>query len=155
MNPLLICVTAATLGIQFGWERLPDGGAEYIIQLNAMDIDALRDNQQLRSAVSSDAGEIKAFRIVAGAGKPKREPPLLKPAPPPLPIKAAPVKPAPVEPIPSAKPWLPLTLTLLGLFASLGANAFLAWIAWGFRRRCQDAFCASGEAAADGLASEK
>jgi hypothetical protein len=29
-----------------------------------------------------------------------------------------------------AKPWLPLTLTLLGLFASLGGNVFLGWVAW-------------------------
>ncbi|MEX2558613.1 MAG: hypothetical protein WD403_01810 [Pirellulales bacterium] len=33
------------------------------------------------------------------------------------------------------KPWLPLSLTLLGLFASLGANVYLVWIAAGLRRR--------------------
>ena len=120
MNTLLIYVAAATLGFQYGWERLPDGGMEYIIQLDSAAIDALRDGQPLRSAIPSDAGEIRAYRIVMGPGKPKRETPLPKPAP--------------VEP---AKPWLPLTLTILGLFASLGANVFLGWIAWGFRRRCQ------------------
>ena len=36
----------------------------------------------------------------------------------------------------SAKPWLPLTLTSLGLFGSLAANIYLGWIAWGFRQRC-------------------
>jgi hypothetical protein len=30
----------------------------------------------------------------------------------------------------ATKPWLPLTLTLLALFASLGGNVFLGWIAW-------------------------
>jgi hypothetical protein len=36
-----------------------------------------------------------------------------------------------------AKPWLPLTFTLFGLFASLGANVFLGWIAWDSRQRCR------------------
>jgi len=33
------------------------------------------------------------------------------------------------------KPWMPLVLTSLGLFASLAANAYLAWIAIGVYRR--------------------
>ena len=33
------------------------------------------------------------------------------------------------------KPWLPLTFTLLCLFASLGANCYLGLIGWGFRER--------------------
>ena len=35
----------------------------------------------------------------------------------------------------SGKPWLPLSLALLGLFASLGANVFLVWVASDFRGR--------------------
>jgi hypothetical protein len=130
MNPLLICVAAASLGIQVGWERLPEGGMEYVIELNAASIEALRDGQTLESAIPADAGEIRAFRIVSGPGRPKRETPLPKPA--------APVaKTAAVEPPRAAQSSLPLTLTILGLFASLGTNVFLGWIAWGFRRRCQ------------------
>ena len=131
---MLIYVAAATLGFQVGWQRLPEGGMQYIIQLDPQTLDALRDGQPIQSDIPSEAGEIRSYRIVMGAGisKPPREAPPPKPAPPP----AAPVTPAPIEP---AKPWLPLTLTLLGLFASLGANAFLGWIAWGFRQRCQSA----------------
>jgi hypothetical protein len=33
------------------------------------------------------------------------------------------------------EPWLPLALTLLALFASLGGNVYLGWIAWDFYRR--------------------
>jgi hypothetical protein len=131
MNPLLICVAAASLGIQVGWERLPEGGMEYVIELNAASIEALRDGQTLDSAIPADAGEIRAFRIVMGQGRPKRETPLPKPPPP--------AKTAPVEPPRPAQSPLPLTLTILGLFASLGANVFLAWIAWGLRRRCKNA----------------
>jgi hypothetical protein len=35
------------------------------------------------------------------------------------------------------KPWTPLVVTLLGLFASLGANVFLGWMALDFRSRYQ------------------
>jgi hypothetical protein len=36
-----------------------------------------------------------------------------------------------------AKPWLPLTFTLLGLFVSLGGNAYLGLQWWSIRLRCQ------------------
>ncbi len=37
-----------------------------------------------------------------------------------------------------AKPWLPLVLTSLALFASLAANAYLGWVALGIYRRYRD-----------------
>ncbi|MFZ1936601.1 MAG: hypothetical protein WCB27_14320 [Thermoguttaceae bacterium] len=131
MNPLLLCVAAATLGFQYGWELLPDGRMEYIIQLDPAAIEALRDGQTLRSDIPTAAGEIRAYRIVMGRGRPRQDTPPPKPAPPPA-------KAALVEPPRPAQSSFPLTLTILGLFASLGANVFLAWIAWGFRRRCQN-----------------
>lgn len=42
-------------------------------------------------------------------------------------------EPTPAEP--TGRPWLPLTLALLGLSGSLGANAWLLWIARDFRSR--------------------
>ena len=46
------------------------------------------------------------------------------------------VKPAGAIPLPSAaKPWLPLWLTAVALFASLGANVYLGWITIDVRRR--------------------
>jgi hypothetical protein len=36
-----------------------------------------------------------------------------------------------------AKPWLWLSVTLLGLFASLGSNVYLGWIALDLWRRCR------------------
>lgn len=45
-------------------------------------------------------------------------------------------KPAPeTQPQGPAKPWLPLTCSLFGLFASLGANVYLGWITWELRQR--------------------
>jgi hypothetical protein len=34
-----------------------------------------------------------------------------------------------------SRPWLPFTLALLGLFASLGGNCYLGLLTWGFRGR--------------------
>jgi len=45
------------------------------------------------------------------------------------------VKPQPYEPDEPAKPWLPLTVALLVLFASLGGNLFMGWITWDARCR--------------------
>jgi hypothetical protein len=39
----------------------------------------------------------------------------------------------------AVRPWTPLILTTLALFASLGANAYLAWLAWSFFWRYRDA----------------
>jgi hypothetical protein len=132
MNTLLICVAAATFGFQYGWEQLPDGRMEYIIQLDPAALEALRDGEALRSDIPVAAGEIRAYRIVMGRGRPRRDTPPAKPSPPPAKV-------TPVEPPRPAQTSLPLTLTILGLFASLGTNVFLGWIAWGFRRRCQKA----------------
>jgi len=47
---------------------------------------------------------------------------------------STPLKPSTPVDEPS-KPWLPLTLTLVAFFASLGANLYLGWITWDTRRR--------------------
>jgi hypothetical protein len=41
------------------------------------------------------------------------------------------------------RPWTPLILTTLALFASLGANAYLGWLAWSFFWRFRDAITES------------
>jgi hypothetical protein len=179
MNTLMICVAAATLGIDVGWQRLPEGGTEYIIQLDPQTLETLRSGKPLHSDIPPAAGEVRSYRIIMGTQKLPRETPLParpetsktpqpKPsgqkesqlaAPRPLTLDAggksfpeqpavfedktgtAPAdKPQPeAEPQtvsePPAKPWLPLTLTLLGLFASLSANVYLVWIAWDSRQR--------------------
>jgi hypothetical protein len=59
-------------------------------------------------------------------------------------------KPSPAaktEPAEPSKPWLVLTLTLFGLFASIGANIYLGWIAWESRRKYR---AANGTAPASG-----
>ncbi len=113
MNAVLVYVAAATLGFQVGWQRLPEGGMEYIIQLDQTSLDALRDGQPIQSDVLAKAGQIRSYRIQFGTGELKQETPS------------------------ETEPWLPMMLTLLGLFASVGANIFLGWVVLGLRRRCK------------------
>jgi len=42
-----------------------------------------------------------------------------------------------------AKPWMPLILVSLGLFASLGGNVYLTWIFADLRRRCRASISAT------------
>jgi hypothetical protein len=152
MNALVLCVATATLGWQYGYERLPGGGMRYVVQLDRASLAALRDYQPIESDIPKEIVEhVRSLRIVVGTGEPRRDPPPL--VLPPLRPKAVekplelppPQKPAPPDEKPTpqpdtpAKPWLPLTFTFLALAASLGANCFQGWIIYGYRRRGQDA----------------
>lgn len=168
MYTLALWVATAAVGIDVGWQRLPEGGMQYIIQLDPHTlehtIEALRAGEALESDIPPRAGEIRSYRIIVGTGhlpqdKPLAPPPTPKPIEPKAiepktvdrparepvapavfdsPSAAAKLPPKPaaeVSPEKPAPPWLPLTVTLLGLFASLGANGFLLWIAWGARQQ--------------------
>ncbi len=140
MNTLTICIAAAALGINAGWQRLPKGGMEYIIQLDPQSLEALRAGQPIGSDVPPSAGEVRSYRIIVGTERLPHDVPPEKPKPSP-PEPAKPAKPSPPEP---SRPWLPMTLTLFGLFASLGANVFLGWVALGLRRRCREKTAGGG-----------
>lgn len=47
----------------------------------------------------------------------------------------APSKPLPA---PASRPWLPLGLAVMALFASVSGNAYLGWIAWGAHHRYRE-----------------
>ncbi len=130
MNTLFIALAAATFGIEAGWQRLPDGGMEYIIQLDARALEALQAGEPLRSDIPDAAGEIKSYCIKLGTEKLPRETPLPKPE----------SEPAEEQPAPApAKPWLPLIVVLLLLFTSMAANVYLGWILGGLRRKANAA----------------
>ncbi len=172
MYAFMLCVAAAAVGIDYGWERRTEGGVEYIIQLDPQTLDAMRAGEPIGSDIRPEAGEVRSFRIVVGAKPLPRETPpkttapktpdrkesqptaphALPPDPGGKPLSERPAifvepqdtaaagKPQP-NPAPEAQsekpatPWLPLTFTLFGLFASLGANVYLGWIVRDCRQR--------------------
>ena len=177
MGTIMICLAAATLGVDVGWQRLPDGGMEYIIQIEPQTLEALRAGEAIQSDIPASAGDVRSYRIVVGSKKLPRDKPAAsrttapqkiaanEVSPPAAPQRLAPdptVKPLRGQPAtfvePSSaspadkpptqttvvatpeqppKPWVPLTFALLGLFASLGGNLYLGWIAWDTRKRCR------------------
>jgi hypothetical protein len=181
MHTFLLCVAAAVVGVEAGWQRLPAGGMQYIIQLDPQTLEILRAGEAIESDIPPSAGEIRSYRLIVGKKPLPRETPPLPPTAPKVPEPKAAERqsfsPAPhaltpdpgsrllaehtaayeeqphtaaaagpppkaaaqVSPDRPTAPWLPLTFTLFGLFASLGANVFLGWIAWDARGRLRTA----------------
>jgi hypothetical protein len=68
MNPVFILSAVAALGIEAGWEPLPDGGHEYTIQIEPQLLDLLRDHQELFSEVPPQV-HVRRYRITVGTQK--------------------------------------------------------------------------------------
>ncbi len=63
----MICVATAIIGIDFGWEKLPDGGYEYIIQIEPHLLEELREGRRLGSVVDPQVrAHVRSYRIVCG-----------------------------------------------------------------------------------------
>ena len=168
MNMWMIGVAAMALGIDYSWQPLPEGGVEYIIQLDQQTLELLRAGETVESHIPPAAGNVRSYRIIAGSQKlppprsaieiapklpPRQSPPRalpsdtvgkpiversaahVEPLNPTAEAKSLPKTASESPPETPAKPWLPLTFTLFGLFASIGANVFLGWIAWDSRRQ--------------------
>jgi hypothetical protein len=166
MNAIMLCVIAAAVGIDVGYQPLPGGGMQYIIQLGPETIDAMRSGEVLQSDTPAGMKDIRNWQIMMGTGplpqrlaeEPRRLPEVqqapqtLPPQPAGKPISAEsttflaqsgtsqqpPVKPTAAQPPrqeTSARPWMPLILLALALFASLGGNVYLGWVAWEVRKR--------------------
>ncbi len=189
--------------IEVGWQPLPDGGLQYLIQIDPQMVEILRAGFAAESDIHPNVKDVRSFRISIGTGRlPRQDPPLRSAGP--LPTTAArpggftpaesgpgeklpwslpggrptsapaeapaklppnldskpvpgkrPESPAPFgkanaatfeqaigdkgvekadEP-PSPRPWTALTLTLAGLFGSLGGNVYLGWLFLETRRR--------------------
>ena len=164
MYTLAIWVATAVVGIDVGWQRMPEGGMQYIIQIDPHTVESLLAGEAIESDIPPKAGEVRSYRIIVGkehlprdtppapaltpkVSEPKASEPKTVDRPAREPVAPAvfdspsapaklPSKPATeVSPEKPAPPWMPLTVTLLGLFASLGTNGFLLWIAWGARQQ--------------------
>ncbi len=100
MTAIMMWMAVATLGIDVGWQRMPDGGMQYIIQIEPQTYDALGAGQPIQSDLPGDLKDIRSYRIVVGSKKLPRDPlPVATIARPALPPIAA-SQPAPPHPLP-------------------------------------------------------
>jgi hypothetical protein len=74
MSGIIICVAVAALGVDVGWKKLPDGGLEYIIQIEPGVLQSLRPGEEITSEVLPERRDIRAYRIQVGNEKLTRDP---------------------------------------------------------------------------------
>lgn len=71
-------MAAATMGVDVGWQPAPDGGLEYIIQIEPETLEQLRNGQELAVGIRPELRDVRRYRIIVGDGPLPRE--ALRPA---------------------------------------------------------------------------
>jgi hypothetical protein len=69
----IACIAAVLLGVDAGWQPLPEGGIEYIIQIEPQLLETLKSGEPIQSDVPSYVKDVRAYRIVVGTAKLPRE----------------------------------------------------------------------------------
>lgn len=81
MSAIIVCLSAAVLGVDYGWQPVAGGGIEYIIQIEPELLDSLKNGHDLFSDLPAAARNIRSYRITVGAGRlPHHGEPLPAPA---------------------------------------------------------------------------
>lgn len=62
----LICLAAAVLGIDVGWQRMPEGGLQYLIQIKPEMLDTLKAGEPIESDIPPTLRDIRGYRITVG-----------------------------------------------------------------------------------------
>jgi len=83
MTGVLALVAASVIGIDVGWEELPDGGFEYIIQIEPQTLESMQKGQDITSQMPPSVQGMRGYRITVGnAQLPHQgEPPPTGPSP--------------------------------------------------------------------------
>ncbi|HEY4760489.1 MAG TPA: hypothetical protein VIH42_07910, partial [Thermoguttaceae bacterium] len=133
----VIWFSTMIVGINVGWQPLPEGGTEYIIQLDPQSLEALKAGETILSDVPPSAGDVRTYKIIMGTKKLPRILPdtigkplpassavFLEPSESAVKSEAGSKKDTEAKTQETAKPWMPLILVSLGLFASFGGNMY-------------------------------
>jgi hypothetical protein len=67
------CIAAVLLGIDAGWQPLPDGGMLYMIQIEPHLLETLASGEPIQSDVPSFVKNVRAYRIMVGTAELPRE----------------------------------------------------------------------------------
>ncbi|NLY00887.1 MAG: hypothetical protein GXY83_32755 [Rhodopirellula sp.] len=73
MGGSIVGLAVLLTGINVGWEKLPDGGYVYIIQIEPESLDAMRAGLPIESHLEPRFRGIRSYRIVVGKGELPRE----------------------------------------------------------------------------------
>ncbi len=76
MNSVCLAVAVAACGVDTGWQPLPEGGYEYIIQIEPDLVETLVQGESLTSEIPSSVRSVRRYRIVVGTSElPRIDPP--------------------------------------------------------------------------------
>jgi len=159
-------LAASILGIDVGWQPLPEGGVEYIIQIPLQTFEVLKPGDLVQSRVPEEVKDIRQCRVVIGRAALPRQLPRQSSGQSPTSFPSDSAGKQRVEHAAAtggvfgqddgsqtgssepgqqnhvdqhAAAWWPTVAALVALFASLGANVYLGWLTWELHRRCQTA----------------
>jgi hypothetical protein len=76
----VLCLVTLTLGMDAGWRQLPDGGMEYIIQIESHVLDSLRSGAEIESDIPPKMRDLRSYRITVGTGELPRDIPIERPS---------------------------------------------------------------------------
>lgn len=93
MTGIIVCLSTALMGVDFGWQPVAGGGIEYIIQIEPNMLERLKDGQDVFSDLPPRARNIRGYRITVGTARlphhgqpppldtdePDKTPPLVRP----------------------------------------------------------------------------
>jgi len=69
----VLCLATLAWGIDVGWQRLPDGEMEYIIQIEPHVLEALRGGEEIESDIPPALRGVRRYRIRVGTDELPRE----------------------------------------------------------------------------------
>lgn len=100
MGNAVAAVAMLVTGISYGWQKLPEGGYVYIVQIEPHTLEALKAGQVIQSDLPPNLRGVRSYRITVGLGDVPRE------GTPDLP-EETPVQPTPAAPLPIEIPGVP------------------------------------------------
>ncbi|HVA51610.1 MAG TPA: hypothetical protein VNH11_35040 [Pirellulales bacterium] len=69
MTGILVCLSAAALGVDYGWQPVAGGGIEYIIQIEPQMLDALKSGHDIFSDLPGSVRQVRSYRITVGTAR--------------------------------------------------------------------------------------
>ena len=66
MTGMIVCLSAAVVGVDYGWQPVAGGGIEYIIQIEPQMLDRLKAGQDVFSDLPPQTGSVRGYRITVG-----------------------------------------------------------------------------------------
>jgi hypothetical protein len=73
MGGPIACIAAVLLSVEAGWQPLPEGGVEYLIQIEPQLLETLKSGQPIQSDVPSYVKDVRALRVTVGTAELPRQ----------------------------------------------------------------------------------